>query len=96
MTRSIHSTTRRTALATAALALASSAFWAAGTAQAAYPDKPITLVVPTAAGGGKDGMARVVAIKLSTLLGQQVIVENKAGTNGAIAAEYVARAAPTA
>ena len=41
-------------------------------------------------------MARVVAIKLSTLLGQQVIVENKAGTNGAIAAEYVARAAPTA
>lgn len=39
-------------------------------------------------------MARVVAIKLSTLLGQQVIVENKAGANGAIAAEYVARAAP--
>ena len=94
MTRSIHSTTRRTALATAALALASSAFWAAGTAHAAYPDKPITLVVPTAAGGGNDGMARVVAIKLSTLLGQQVIVENKAGANGAIAAEYVARAAP--
>ena len=94
MTRSIHSTTRRTALATAALALASSAFWATGTAHAAYPDKPITLVVPTAAGGGNDGMARVVAIKLSTLLGQQVIVENKAGANGAIAAEYVARAAP--
>lgn len=59
----------------------------AGTAHAAYPDKPITLVVPTAAGGGNDGMARVVAIKLSTLLGQQVIVENKAGANGAIAAE---------
>ena len=38
MTRSIHSTTRRTALATAALALASSAFWATGTAHAAYPD----------------------------------------------------------
>ena len=50
--------------------------------------------MPTAAGGGNDGMARVVAIKLSTLLGQQVIVENKAGANGAIAAEYVARAAP--
>ena len=74
MTRSIHSTTRRTALATAALALAYSAFWAAGTAHAAYPDKPITLVVPTAAGGGNDGMARVVAIRLSTLLGQQGIV----------------------
>lgn len=94
MTRSIHSTTRRTALATAALALASSALWAAGAAHAAFPDKPITLVVPTAAGGGNDGMARVVALKLSTLLGQQVIVENKAGANGAIAAEYVARAAP--
>jgi len=94
MTRSIHSTTRRTALVTAALVLASSAFWAADTAHAAYPDKPITLVVPTAAGGGNDGMARVVAIKLSTLLGQQVIVENKAGANGAIAAEYAARAAP--
>ena len=84
------------ALATAALAIASSALWAAGTAHAAFPDKPITLVVPTAAGGGNDGMARVVALKLSTLLGQQVIVENKAGANGAIAAEYVARAAPTA
>ena len=96
MTRSIHSTTRRTALTTAALTLASSAFWTAGNAHAAYPEKPITLVVPTAAGGGNDGMARVVAIRLSTLLGQQGIVENKAGTNGAIAAEYVTRAAPTA
>ena len=87
MTRSIHSTTRRTALATAALALASSAFWAAGTAHAAYPEKPITLVVPTAAGGGNDGMARVVALKLSTLLGQQVIVENRAGAAGIIGAQ---------
>ena len=94
MTHPIHTTKRRTALATAALALASSALWAAGAAHAAFPDKPITLVVPTAAGGGNDGMARVVALKLSTLLGQQVIVENKAGANGAIAAEYVARAAP--
>ena len=94
MTHPIHTTKRRTALATAALALASSALWAAGAAHAAFPDKPITLVVPTAAGGGNDGMARVVALKPSTLLGQQVIVENKAGANGAIAAEYVARAAP--
>ena len=72
----------------------SSAFWAAGTAHAAFPDKPITLVVPTAAGGGNDGMARVVAQKMSQLLGQSVIVENKAGANGAIAAEFVARATP--
>jgi tripartite-type tricarboxylate transporter receptor subunit TctC len=95
MTSSLHAITRRTALATAALAVASCALWTAGAAHAAaFPDKPITLVVPTAAGGGNDGMARVVALKLSTLLGQQVIVENKAGANGAIAAEYVARAAP--
>jgi len=63
-------------------------------AMAAFPSKTITLVVPTAAGGGNDGMARVVAQKMSQLLGQSVIVENKAGANGAIAAEYVARATP--
>lgn len=83
---------RRSLLAAAVLATAAQLF--PTLAHAAYPDKPITLVVPTAAGGGNDGMARVVALKLSTLLGQQVIVENKAGANGAIAAEFVARAAP--
>lgn len=83
---------RRTLLTAAALATAVQTI--PTLAHAAYPDKPITLVVPTAAGGGNDGMARVVALKLSTLLGQQVIVENKAGANGAIAAEFVARAAP--
>ena len=83
---------RRTLLTAAALATAVQMI--PSLAHAAYPDKPITLVVPTAAGGGNDGMARVVALKLSTLLGQQVIVENKAGANGAIAAEFVARAAP--
>jgi len=83
---------RRSLLAAAVLATAAQLFPIL--AHAAYPDKPITLVVPTAAGGGNDGMARVVALKLSTLLGQQVIVENKAGANGAIAAEFVARAAP--
>ncbi len=86
------SRTRRTLLTAAALAAAVQMI--PSLAHAAYPDKPITLVVPTAAGGGNDGMARVVALKLSTLLGQQVIVENKAGANGAIAAEFVARAAP--
>lgn len=86
------SRTRRTLLATAALAAAVQLI--PTLAHAAYPDKPITLVVPTAAGGGNDGMARVVALKLSSLLGQQVIVENKAGANGAIAAEFVARAVP--
>ncbi|MCW5235914.1 Bug family tripartite tricarboxylate transporter substrate binding protein [Verminephrobacter eiseniae] len=76
------------------LALLAGALALPAGAQAAFPERPITLVVPTAAGGGNDGMARVVAQKMSALLGQTVIVDNKAGANGAIAAEYVARAAP--
>jgi tripartite-type tricarboxylate transporter receptor subunit TctC len=60
----------------------------------AYPDKTITIVVPTAAGGGNDAMARTVAQKLGPLLGQTVIVDNRSGANGAIASEYVSRAAP--
>ena len=59
-----------------------------------YPTKTVTIVVPTAAGGGNDAMARLIAQGLSTKLGQTVIVENKAGANGAIATEYVAKAAP--
>ncbi|MDP4077375.1 tripartite tricarboxylate transporter substrate binding protein [Acidovorax sp. A1169] len=86
------SPSRRRTLA-AALALATLA-GAPLVAHAAFPERSITLVVPTAAGGGNDGMARVVAQKMSQLLGQSVIVENKAGANGAIAAEYVARATP--
>lgn len=60
----------------------------------AQADKPLTIVVPTAAGGGNDAMARTIGQKLSVLLGRPVIVENKAGANGALAAEYVAKAAP--
>lgn len=59
-----------------------------------YPEKTITIVVPTAAGGANDAMARILAQGLSVRLGKPVIVENKAGANGAIASEYVARAAP--
>ncbi len=68
----------------------------AGIANTAYafPDKSITIVVPTAAGAGNDSMARVIAAKLGTQLGVSVIVDNKTGASGAIAAEYVARAAP--
>lgn len=75
----------RAAVTTLALAC-SSAF--------AYPERTITIVVPTAAGGGNDAMARVIAQGLSVLLKQSVVVENKAGANGAIASEFVARAAP--
>jgi 2-methylaconitate cis-trans-isomerase PrpF/tripartite-type tricarboxylate transporter receptor subunit TctC len=65
---------------------------AASPAMAAYPEKVITIVVPTAAGGGNDAMARTIAQKLGPLLGQQIIVDNRAGANGAIASEFVARA----
>ena len=61
-------------------------------AMAAYPEKTITIVVPTAAGGGNDAMARTIAARLGPLLGQTVIVDNRSGANGSIASEYVARA----
>ena len=70
------------------------ALTAAAPAALAYPDKTITIVVPTAAGGGNDAMARTIAQKLAPLLGQSVIVDNRAGANGAIASEFVSRAAP--
>ena len=60
----------------------------------AYPTKTITIVVPTAAGGANDAMARIVAQGLGVKLGQPVIVDNKPGGNGAIASEFVARANP--
>jgi tripartite-type tricarboxylate transporter receptor subunit TctC len=57
-----------------------------------YPSKTITIVVPTAPGGANDAMARIIAQGLSQNLGKPVIVENKAGANGAIASEFVAKA----
>src|SRR5262249_61959553 len=56
--------------------------------------KPITIVVPFGAGSGTDAVTRVIAQPLSVALKQTVIVENKPGANGAIAATQVARAAP--
>ena len=61
---------------------------------AAPARKPITIIVPTAAGGGNDTMARIIASKMGQLLGQEVLVDNRAGANGAIASEFVARAEP--
>jgi len=58
----------------------------------AYPDKPIQLVVGFPPGGGVDIVARQLAEKLSDLLGQRVVVENRAGAAGNVAMEYVARA----
>lgn len=63
-------------------------------AQTSYPSKPITIVVPTAAGGANDAMARTIAQKMEPLLGQTIIIDNRAGANGSIASECAARAQP--
>ena len=78
--------------ALAAVAVAAAAPALAQTAP--YPSKTITIVVPTAAGGGNDAIARTVAQKLGPMLGQTIIVDNRAGANGSIASEFVARATP--
>ena len=67
---------------------------AAGAAVAAYPERPVRLVVPFPAGGGADFMARALAQKLSSQLGQPVVLDHRAGAGGTIAAEVVAAAAP--
>lgn len=75
--------------------LAACALLFAAAAQAqTYPAKPITIVVPFGAGSGTDTVTRIIAQHLSAALNQSIVIENKAGANGAIAAAQVARAAP--
>jgi tripartite-type tricarboxylate transporter receptor subunit TctC len=59
-----------------------------------WPVKPIKLIVPHAPGGNSDTFGRILAAKLSERIGQQVIVENRAGAGGTVASEYTARSAP--
>ena len=63
-------------------------------ANAQYPARPIRLIVPIPPGGAPDIAARLLGAKLSESLGQPVVIENRVGSNGNIASEYVARAAP--
>jgi tripartite-type tricarboxylate transporter receptor subunit TctC len=72
-----------------ACALSVSAF-----AQASWPDKPVTIVVPFPAGGSTDMVARAMALQMQTKLGQTFVVDNKPGATGTIGAGFVKRAAP--
>ncbi len=76
----------------AALAAVLTAPMAPVLAQAAYPTKPIKIVVPFPAGGSTDLVTRAVAVELSTVLGQQVVVENRAGAGSLIGTQVVAKA----
>lgn len=84
---------RRTALAFAMMATSALVFGGEAQAQE-FPDRPVTLVVPFAAGGSTDVVARIIGQKMSDDLGQQVIVENVAGAGGNLGADRVARAEP--
>ncbi|MEN4918898.1 tripartite tricarboxylate transporter substrate binding protein [Achromobacter spanius] len=67
---------------------------AAQTASAAYPDKPVKIVVPYSAGGSSDVVARAISDQLSAQLGQSIIVENRAGAGSMLGTAYVATEAP--
>ncbi len=76
-------------VAAAALAIATGAF-----AQGTFPSKPMRIIVPFAAGGATDVLARVIGAPLGEKLGQPVIVENRLGANGSIGSDAVAKSAP--
>lgn len=87
--------TRRFALcALAALACTGSVLAGAGANAQSYPDKPIRLIVPFTPGGVTDNIGRVLAERMGRELGQSIIIDNRAGANGRIGTDAVAKAAP--
>lgn len=85
----MHTLSRRTTLGLIASGLAAPAF-----AQADYPARPVTVIVPQAAGGANDIIGRLVAEKLSEVMGQRFVVENRAGAGGNIGSQAAARSTP--
>ena len=92
--RFLRSTPRRLLVQAVLAATAAACLAPAASAQPAYPAKPIRLIVPFATGGVSDGSARLIAEKLSQQLGQQVVVDNKAGASGNIGTAMAAQAEP--
>jgi tripartite-type tricarboxylate transporter receptor subunit TctC len=80
--------------AIAAACAIAAAGWSAGALAQAYPSRTVTLVVPFAAGGPTDVVARTLGASMTRTLGQAVVIENKLGAGGTIAANYVAKAQP--
>jgi tripartite-type tricarboxylate transporter receptor subunit TctC len=74
-----------TVIGSGALAQSSAASW---------PNRPVRIIIPFTPGGGADMIARLVALKMTEVLGQQFIVESRAGAGGNLAAEFIARSAP--
>src|SRR5205809_133428 len=76
------------------VALAGMFALAASTHAQEWPTRPITMVVPFGAGGAVDSMARIIAPRLSQILGQQVVIENIGGAGGMAGAARIAKASP--
>jgi len=85
---------RRRLIKSAAAASLASGLASPAIAQAGWPNRPVRILIPFTPGGGADTIARLVAIKMTEVLGQQFIVESKPGAGGNIAAEYTARSDP--
>jgi len=78
----------------ALLLAAGAAVWSVAAGAQSYPARPITIVVPYAACGGFDTMARIIGARMGELLGQSVIVENVTGAAGIIGVQHVINAKP--